>query len=181
MIGGWHRIGARLTAVVLAGWCACASSAGAQPDHGLGAFAGIWKINRERSSLGRAGPTGVQTRRSATFTWVFTPEGAGLRMEIYAEYPAPAPTKVLHLVPDGRQHPCAMQESCLSSPGDPKEQSYAFTRMDGHMGVRVFQVRGQSVEYNVYAVSVDGTTFVATSWSPQTPEYRNVQVFERQP
>jgi hypothetical protein len=74
-----------------------------------------------------------------------------------------------------------MQESCLNSPGDPKEQSYAFTQVDGRVGVRVFQLRGQSVEYNVYTVAADGRTFVATSWSPQTPQFRNVQVFERQP
>jgi hypothetical protein len=49
------------------------------------------------------------------------------------------------------------------------------------MLVRVFQVRGENVEYNIYTVSTDGRSFVATSWSPQTPEYRNVQVFERQP
>jgi hypothetical protein len=173
--------GMRRVSLALAGLWVCLVPAGAQSADALSALAGTWKINLERSTMGRAGPNGVQTRRSASFTWVFTPEGSGLRMEIYTNYPAPAPTKVLHLVPDGRQHPCDMHESCLSTPGDPREQSYSFTQMNDHMGVRVFQVRGQSVEYNVYAVSADGKSFVATSWSPETPEYQNVQVFEKQP
>jgi hypothetical protein len=153
----------------------------AQSAGGLAAFAGTWTINLERSTMGRAGPNGVQTRRSNAFTWVFTPDVRGLRMDIYADYPAAVPTKTLAVIPDGRQHPCEMKESCLGAPGDPKEQSYSFSQMNGNMLVRVFQVRGVSVEYNVYAVSADGGTFVATSWSPQTPEFQNVQVFEKGP
>lgn len=153
----------------------------AQSASGLETFVGTWKINLERSKMGRAGPNGVQTRRSNTFTWTFTPDGSGLRMNIYTEYPAPAPTKTLIVNPDGKQHVCEMKESCLSSPGDPKEQSYAFSKVNSNVLVRVFQVRGENVEYNVYAVSEDGKSFVATSWSPQTPEFQNVQVFEKQP
>ena len=160
---------------------AWAPSAIAQTTTALDAFLGTWKINLERSKMGRAGPNGVQTRRSNTFTWVFTPEHSGLRMDIYAEFPAPAPTKTLVMNPDGKQHVCEMKESCLSSPGDPSEQSYAVSKVNSNVLVRVFQVRGENVEYNVYAVSEDGKSFVATSWNPQSPEFQNVQVFERQP
>jgi hypothetical protein len=157
------------------------SSAVAQSANGLDAFVGTWTINLERSTLGRAGPTGTQTRRSPTFTWVFTPDGPGLRMNIYPEYPAPTPAKTLRVIPDGKQHVCAMKESCLSSPGDPAEQSYAFSQVNSNVLARVFQVRGKNVEYNIYAVSQDGKMFVATSWNPETPEYHNVQVFEKRP
>lgn len=131
--------------------------------------------------MGRAGPDGAQTRRSPTFTWVFVPVGAGLNMHIYPEYPAPTPTKILSVIPDGKQYACEMKESCLSAPGNPREQSYAFSQVNTNVLVRVFQIRGKDFEYNLYAVSEDGKTFVATSWNPQTPEYQNVQVFEKQP
>jgi hypothetical protein len=158
-----------------------ASSTIAQSSQGLDAFIGTWTINLEKSTMGRAGPTGTQTRRSSTFTWVFTPDGPDLRMEIYREFPAPTPAKTLQVIPDGEQHVCALKESCLSSPGDPAEQSYAFSQVNSNVLARVFQVRGTNVEYNIYAVSQDGMTFVATSWNPETPEYHNVQVFEKQP
>ena len=158
-----------------------ATPVAAQPAKGLADFAGAWTINLDRSIMERAGPNAVQTRRAGSFTWVFTPEGAGLKMEIYTTYPAPSATKTMAIVVDGRQHGCQMAESCLSTPGDPKEQSYAFTQAGEHMLTRVFEVRGQPVEYNVYTLSKDGRSFVATSWSPETPEYRNVQVFEKRP
>ncbi len=174
----------RCTAVAVVfglGLGALEPTAVAQTTSGLDAFVGTWKINLERSRMGRAGPSGAQTRRSNSFTWVFTPEGLGLRMDIYAEYPAPTPSKILSVMPDGKQHLCALKESCLSAPGDPKEQSYAFTQVNSNVLARVFQIRGENVEYNIYSVSKDGKTFVATSWNPETPEFQNVQVFEKQP
>lgn len=165
----------------IVGLVVAAPPAIAQSANGLDAFVGTWTINLEKSKMGRAGPSGVQTRRSPTFTWVFTPDGAGLRMNIYPEYPAPAPTKTLVVIPDGQQHTCAMKESCLSAPGDPREQSYSFSRVNSNLLARVFQIRGKDFEYNVYAVSQDGKTFVATSWNPEAPEFQNVQVFDKQP
>jgi hypothetical protein len=128
----------------------------------------------------RAGPGKAQTQRADTFTWVFVQKGAGVDLHIYHEYPAPAPSKVMAVNTDGQFHPCQMQESCLSTPGDPKEQSFAFWQMDARMAVRIFRIRGVVTEYNAYSVSDDGKTFVATSWSPATPQYRNTQVFVRQ-
>jgi metallo-beta-lactamase class B len=160
---------------------AAVPAASAQTASELGAFVGTWTINPAKSRMERAGPNAAQTQRSNTFTWVFSPEGQGLRMNIYADYPAPAPSTTLLVHPDGVQHPCEMQKSCLSKPGDPKEQSFAFWQMDPNLLARSFQVRGESVEYNVYAVSTDRKTFVATSWNPETPQYQNVQVFDKQP
>jgi hypothetical protein len=167
---------------IAAGWFLAPRAApGAQAEAALTAFVGTWTIDLARSRMGRAGPGGTQTQRSNSFTWVFSPDATGLRMNIYTEYPARAPSTTLSVVADGRLQACEMQKSCLGRPGDPKEQHYAFTLVNPNVLTRVFQVRGAAVEYNVYAVSKDGKTFVATSWSPETPEYQNVQVFDRQP
>lgn len=156
-----------------------AADAQSAPD--LSAFIGIWKFNPQLSRMERAGPNGVQTQRSSTFTWVFGAEAGGLRMNIYAEYPAAAPSVTMFVNPDGLQHPCEMRKSCLSKPGDPKDQSFAFRQVEPNMMARVFQIHGRDVEYNFYVVSTDHKTLVAISWDPQTPQYRNSQVFERQP
>ena len=153
---------------------------GAASERPMAAFAGVWKMDAARSKMERAGPGGAQTVRSDSFTWVFRPVGRGMELDIYHAYPAPAPSKVMAVVTDGQFHPCRMDESCLSTPGDPKEQSFAFRQVDARMATRVFRIRGQISEYNSYSLSADGRTFVAISWSPATPEYRNFQVFERQ-
>lgn len=168
---------AAAVAIALAASPAAAQSVAA----GLAPFVGTWTINLDRSAMGRAGPGGVQTRRAPTFTWRFTPNTEGLKMEIFAQFPAPAAAKTLLVRADGKQHVCELQESCLGTPGDPKEQTYAFTLSNPNVLVRVFEIRGKPVEYNVYAVSADGKSFVATSWNPETPEFQNVQVFEKRP
>jgi len=165
---------------MLAVMAASAPRALAQPESSMAAFVGTWALDPAKTTMERAGPSGVQTRRADSFTWVFVPHGRYVDLNIYHEYPAPAPSKIMAVVTDGKFHPCAMKESCLSTPGDPKEQSFAFWQMDARMAVRIFRVRGVVTEYNAYAVSADGKTFVATSWSPQTPQYRNTQVFVRQ-
>lgn len=152
----------------------------ATPEAPMAAFLGAWTLNLSKTRMERAGPNGAQTVRAASFTWVFKATAGKVDLNIYHQYPAPAPSKVMAVVTDGRFHPCRMKESCLSTPGDPKEQSFAFLQVDPNMAMRVFKVRGVITEYNIYTVSSDRKTFIATSWSPGTPEYRNVQVFEKQ-
>ncbi len=160
---------------------ASALSAAAQSAHDLGAFAGRWQINAAKTKMGRVGANGQTTVRSPTFTWVFTPDGAGLRWDIYAEYPQPAPTRSMALVPDGKLRPCMVVGSCLSTGGAARDQTYAHFRTDSHLLTRTFYVKGQIAEYNTYSVSMDGKTFTTISWSPADPENQNIQVFDRQP
>jgi hypothetical protein len=159
---------------------ASAPRAETQSAGDLGAFVGRWQINASKSKMGRVGPNGQTTVRSSTFTWVFAPDGAGLRWDIYAEYPQPAPTRSMALVPDGKLRPCLVRGSCLSTGGDAKDQTYAHFRTDSHLLTRVFYVKGQVAEYNTYSVSMDGKTFTTISWSPADPENQNIQVFDRQ-
>jgi hypothetical protein len=159
------------------GGSALAQTAGA----GLQPFAGKWKINLAKSRMGVNGPNVVTPPRSATFTWIFTPRDYGLQMDVYTEYPLPAPTRTLMIKPDGKIQPCQTVQPCLPSGGNPREQSYAYHKMDDHMISRLFYVKGQITEYDTYAVSEDGKTLVITAWHAPTPDWQNMQVFEKQP
>jgi hypothetical protein len=148
---------------------------------GLQPFVGKWTLNLAKTHMGIDGPNVVTPKRAPTFTWIFTPKDYGLQMDVYAEYPQPAPTRTLIVNPDGKPHPCQGAVSCLPSGGDPKEQSYAYYKMDDHMISRLSYVKGQILEYDTYSVSQDGKTLVIVAWHAPTPEYQNVQVFDRQP
>lgn len=148
---------------------------------GLQPFIGKWTLNPAKTRMGVNGPTRPTPLRDPTFTWIFTPHESGLRMDVYQTYPLPTPTRTLLINPDGKIRPCQTVQPCLPSGGDPKQQSYAYHRMDDHMISRLFYVQGEITEYDTYAVSKDGKTLVIVAWHAPTPEYQNVQVFDKQP
>jgi hypothetical protein len=154
-----------------------AQTAGAR----LQPFVGKWTLNAAKTRMGVNGPNVVTPNRAPTFTWIFTPTHYGLQMDVYAEYPQPAPTRTLMVNPDGKSHPCQSTQSCLPSGGDPRQQSYAYHKIDEHMISRLFYVKDQIAEYDTYSVSSDGKTLVIVAWHAPTPEYQNVQVFDKQP
>lgn len=156
---------------------ALAQNAGA----GLQPFVGTWKINPAKTRMGVNGPSTPTPLRDPTFTWTFTPKDYGLQMDVYEKYPLPAPTRTLTINPDGKIHPCETVKPCLPSGGDPKEQSYAYHKMDDHMISRLFYIKGKIAEYDTYAVSEDGKTLVITAWHAPTPDWQNMQVFDKQP
>jgi metallo-beta-lactamase class B len=170
----------RLKPLVIA-QAASAQAASAQSGSRLDAFVGRWQMNAAKTKMGRMGPTGKNLVRSPTFTWIFTPEGPGLRMDVYAEYPLPAATRTMTMIADGKPRPCEGPAPCLTTGGDPKDQSYTYYPIESRMVARLFYDKGQVVEYSTYAVSPDGKTFTSISWSPETPEYQNIQVFDKQP
>ena len=180
-----RTIGALALTAALALGCAAplatAQAPNPQSSNPTAAFAGTWKVNLGRSRMGREGPNAAAQPRADTFTWVYKVQGKNLKWLIYHEYPLPTPSKTMTVIPDGKYRPCEMQETCLSRPGDPKEQSYAFWQMGPRMMARIFRVKGVPTEYNVYALSPDNKTFVTTVWSPETPEYQTVMVFDKQP
>jgi hypothetical protein len=147
----------------------------------LSAFVGRWQLNPGLTKMGRMGPTGQNIVRSPTFSWVFTPEGQGLRMDVYSSYPQPVPTRSMTVIADQQQRPCLGDAPCLTSGGNPREQTYAYYYLDARMLARLFYIKGQMYEYSSYAVSTDGKRFTVISWSPETPEYQNIQVFDKQP
>ena len=163
-------------ALGLAGPSAAQSAGG-----GLQAYVGTWKINPAKTKMGVLGPSTPTPLRDPTFTWVFTPQPYGVEMNVYTKYPQGKPNRVLKIQPDGKTYPCQTVEPCLPSGGDPKDQAYAYHKIDGHMISRLFYVKGKIAEYDTYSVSEDGKTLVIVAWHAPTPEYQNVQVFDKQP
>jgi hypothetical protein len=155
--------------------------AGAAATHDLSAMLGRWQINPLKTHMGRAGPNGNNLVRSSTFTFVFGPAPHGLLINVYEKYPQPAPSRTMEIVPDEKQHRCVSKEACQTVGGDAEQQSYAYHQVNAHLLVRLFYVKGQISEYTTYAVSADGETFTMISWSPETPYYQNIQVFDKQP
>jgi hypothetical protein len=150
------------------------------PGGGLQPFVGTWKLNGAMTRMGVLGPSTPTPPRDPTFTWTFAARPYGLEMDVYEKYPLPAPSRILMINPDGKIHPCEGDKPCLPSGGDPREQSYAYHKVDEHMISRLFYVKGKVAEYDTYAVSKDGKILTITAWHAPTPEYQNVQVFDKQ-
>jgi hypothetical protein len=165
---------ASITAVVLALWSASSPVPAAQTAAALSAFVGRWQIDSARTSLRRG-----NLSRSATFTFIFVPQGAGLKLDIYENYPQSMPTRSATIVPDRHKHGCENPKGCQTVGGDPAEQSYAYFQIDPHLLIRVFYTRDVVTEYTTYAVSADGKTFTLISWGSDDPEKQNIQVFDR--
>jgi hypothetical protein len=160
---------------------ACAAASGAQSVNDLSTFVGRWQIDLSRTKMGRMGPNGKNLVRSPTFTFVFATEGEGLRMDVYSEYPGQAPSRTTPIIPDQKPRPCENKNGCQTVGGDPKEQTFTYFRIDSHLLGRIFYINGEPAEYTTYAVSGDAKTFTMITWSAETPQYQNIQVFERQP
>ena len=161
----------------------CSSSflASAQSPSDLEPFMGTWKINPGKTKMGRNGPDAQNILRSTTFTFKFVPDGKGVRMDVYASYPQPEPTRVARVVTGGKVLPCESKDSCLTAGGDPKEQTFAWYKIDDHMLARLFWIKGKPYDYSSMCVSTDGKTLTLISWGPDTPQYQNIQVFDKQP
>jgi hypothetical protein len=144
-------------------------------------FVGTWKLNIPKSHMGFDGPNVVTPMRGPTFTWIFSATPYGLKQEVYDAYPAAAATRTLEVRTDGKAYPCLTTTSCLPGGGDPKDQTIGYWRLDDHMMARISYVKGQILEYDSYAISEDGKTFVVTAWKAGHPEWQNVQVFDKQP
>ena len=163
-----------LTAIMFGFHC---PPVGAQPAGDMSAFVGRWQIDLSRTHMGR----GNIASRAATFTFVFAPTSAGLNMDTYERYPLPAPSRSALIVPDGKPHTCQISTGCLTVGGNPAEQSYSYFKIDAHMLMRVFYIKGAVSEYTTYALSADGKTFVMIAWGAEAPDRQNIQVFDKQP
>jgi len=180
------HIALRVISVVLACFAfgLLAPSAGAQSTkakHDLSAFVGQWRINLDQTRMGRFGPTGNNLFRTPTRTFIFTPDGNNLQQSIYAQYPLPKPDRTLAVIVDGKSHPCEDLVSCLSTGGQSKEQRFVYHQIDSYLLLRIFYVNDKIDEYSTYAVSTDGKMLTVITWSPPTPQWLNIQVFDRQP
>jgi hypothetical protein len=173
------------TFALMTGLLLSASSipAKAQSASDLSAFLGRWQNNPAKTTLNRYGPNGKNTPRADTYTFVFKPDGPGLRLDVFTEYPQPTPAKTVEILVDGRPHPCLGACIATGTPVDPhpaKLQTYVYTQIDPHLVVRLTYVNGRIEEYLTYAISSDGKTLTQINWSPDTPSWQNVQVFDKQ-
>ena len=133
---------------------------------------GTWKLDPARSALKRGGPsTPVRAIRPAA--WVFAPEVDGFRMSEYdGETPTGTPTLSYFAKFDGKEYP--------HPGGRDKGETVTHWRVSPYLMVRLAKVNDKSTEWVIYAVSSDGKVLTSTSWNPETPEYHNVRVFDRE-
>ena len=156
-------------------------TASAQPGSDLGAFAGRWQIDLSKTTFNRYGPNGKNTPRGASYTFVFAAQDQGLKLDVYNQYPQAAANRSMAIVADGKAHPC--NADCIavgSTAPDPNGQTYTYIRIDSNMIVRLTYAKGKINEYLAYSVSSDGRTMTQINWSPETPEWQNIYVFEKQ-
>jgi hypothetical protein len=149
----------------------------AQSPNDLSAFVGRWQINAAKSRLMKYGPNGKNELKSATYTFVFTPEGPGLTLNAYNEYPQSAPSRSIAVLLDRKPRLCI--GICVVS-GVRPGQTYTFFPIDSHFIARTTIVNGKTIEFLTYAVSTDGKTLTMITSSADTPEWQSSYVFEKQ-
>lgn len=153
----------------------------AQKSDDLSPFVGRWQINLSKSSFNRYGPNGKNPPRPANYTFVFAPEGQDLKLTYYNEYPQ-KPARSMTIVVDQKPHPCTGDCIAIGNTApDTTEQTYTYTWVDSHMVTRVTYAKGKINEYLFYAVTPDGKTLMQVNWNPETPDWQNVYVFDKQP
>ena len=177
----WVAVAILVTGCVSRGSVSPVSSTAVTPLADTSALVGRWQIDLSRTHMGRFGPTGHNMVRAPGFSLAFVPDGDHVRIDVYADYPQPAPTRRMAMYMDGRLHRCGDPASCQTMGGEPQDQSYIYFEVNPRLFVRRFFVKDQLTEYSTYAISADGATFTMIAWSPETPQYQNIQVFSRAP
>ncbi len=130
---------------------------------------GAWKLDLVKSVRNRAGGEPVHPTRQATR--IFAVEGDGYRMSAFND-DAAASARAYFARFDGKEYP---------DPHGPGRGEVAIHwRLSLYLIVRLVKMNGTPTEYATYAVSSDGNVLTTTSWDPATPEYHNIQVYERQ-
>jgi hypothetical protein len=130
---------------------------------------GTWKLDPDKSVMNRAGGAPVHPTRSVTR--IIAVEGDGYRMNANGNGAGAAAGGYFARF-DGKEYP---------DPHGPGNGEVAIHwRLSPYLMVRLVKMNGMPTEYATYAISSDGNVLTTTSWEPATPEYHNVQVYERQ-
>jgi hypothetical protein len=146
--------------------------AGAQAMDAKEPIMGTWKLDPARSSLKRGGPS-VAARPIRPATWVFAVEGDGFRMSEYdGDSTASTPTLSYYAKFDSKEYP--------HTGGREKSETVTHWHVSPYLLVRLARVNDKPTEWVIYAISSDGKVLTTTSWDPETPEYHNVRVFDRE-
>jgi len=146
------------------------------------AFYGTFTIDMPATVAARQGqPLALQTLNvSDSFTWIFTPERDGLRMAVYASYPAPQPDRSYFARLDGQPYPDPHGAGRGLGPcvGDCQE----FVRLipvNRYTVAREVVTKGQYTERVFWSVSTDGKTLANVSVVPEDPTQVTVMIFDR--
>ncbi len=157
------------------------SSASAQSESDLSGFVGRWQINLSKTILNRKGPNAKYTPRPATYTNVFSVQGQNLKMDVFNQYPQAAPNRSTNIVADEKERVC--KAGCLEgaiASDESRVETHAYFKIDSHMLVRLTHLNGKVSEYMAFGLSTDGKTMTQVIWSPETPEWQSVYVYDKE-
>jgi hypothetical protein len=165
-------------ATLTAAWFVITTPLFAQAISPADPLLGTWQLNNSRSSFNRGLYGGAPVNR----TWIYEIAGDGVRhiatsttsfggdakVTIRAEYVA----KI-----DGQEYQGAGFTG--SSDEERRASTFSLKRIDARTVQRTAKISGVPREIAVYAVSADGQVMTCTSWTPETPDKTNVQIFDR--
>lgn len=162
-----------ILAVALSGVDVYGQSTGKAPDL---AHYGTWTINLAKTAKANGQPF----TRGDTFTWIYEPEGDGIRHTIFETYPAPQPTRSYFARLDGKPYPDPHGkgrglEGCV---GDCQE----FVRLQSinrYTVTREVMTKGKWTERVVWSMSADGKTLVNVNINPNDPAMVNLMIFDK--
>lgn len=115
-----------------------------------------------------------------SFTWIFTPEKDGLRVAVYASYPAPQPNRSYFAKLDGQPYPDPHGPGRGLGPcvGDCQEFVRSLA-LDRFTIARQVTTKGKWTERVMYALSADGNTMAVITASPGDPASASRMIFRR--
>ena len=152
----------------------------AQAATDLSGFVGRWQINLSKTTQNRKGPNAKYTSRAATYTNVISVQGQDLKMDVFNQYPQAAPNRSTNIVTDEKERIC--KAGCLEgaiASDDSRVETHAYFKIDSHMLVRLTHLNGKVSEYMAFGLSTDGMTMTQVLWSPETPEWQSVYVYDK--
>jgi hypothetical protein len=139
---------------------------------------GTWQLNNTKSAFNRGLYGGAPVSRTWTYEIVgdgvrhiatsTTSFGGDAKVTIRAEYVA----KI-----DGKEYQGAGFTG--SSDEERRASTFSLKRIDARTVQRTAKISGVPREIAVYSVSADGQVMTCTSWTPETPDKTNIQVFDR--
>lgn len=161
------RAALAVLALVVAFACACVPTH-AQDATPTDPFVGTWKLDLDKSVMNRAGGEPIHPKRQATR--VISAEGDGYRIATGGNGAGTAGGYFARF--DGKEYP--------DPHGPGKGEVAIHFRLSPNVVVRLVKTNGKPTEWATWAVSSDGDVLTTTSWEPETPEYHNVQVYNRE-
>jgi len=130
---------------------------------------GVWITDAKESSLRAA--QGVALAETAGRKLRFEREGDGIREERFGRDAITTPVSSFFYRFDGSEYP---------GPGTPTTtEQLTSWKIDPYMVIRRVATKNRRSNWSMYALAVDGSRMVVTSWDEETTHDRHMQVFRR--